>query len=225
MAFDIGSFISNMDNHDATSHADKFDVMFNIPVGLQNSGLLAAGINMNDLTLQCEVSELPGRDIAMVEYRKYAFIERIPHHNQYGQASFTFIVTGDMWEKIFIDTWMDFMIPAQNGLVNYAIDGSMNRNYETDITCNQYDLTGNVAYSVLLIDAAPISCSALGQDWNNDSIHRLNVSFQFRKWTSIATTYNQTMPGIGAPTPIMTPSGTLSTGGTTTTTNPSTITT
>jgi uncharacterized membrane protein YgcG len=219
--FNINDFMSNLGNHNETARADKFSVQFSIPSGLKQSGLIDLGTSMYDLSLQCEVSEIPGRDIAMVEYRKYGFIERIPHHNQYGSATFTVIVTGDMWEKIFFDSWMDYMVPAQTGLVNYAEDGDGNRNWEADITCFQYDNLGNTIYAVQLIDASPTSCSPLAQSWDNDSIHRLSLTFQFRKWTSVATTYNGTM-AFGQPFPTATPSGTLSTAGVTTTQNPQT---
>jgi len=214
--FNISNFMANLDRHRETARADKFSVAFSIPAGLMMSGLLSSSVSMQDLSLQCEVSELPGRDIAMIEYRKYAFIERIPHHNQYGQASFTVIVTGDMWEKQFFDTWMDYMVPAQNGLVTYAENAGGQRNWESDITCTQYDNEGNIAYQVQLIDAAPVSCAPLSQSWDNDAIHRLNLTFQFRKWLSSSTTYNQTTAW-GQPGANPQSSGTLSTAGPTTT--------
>jgi len=214
--FNINNFIGNLHKHNETARADKFDVHFSVPPGLFHHGFFKNNNgSMHDLSLQCEVSELPGRDIAMIEYRKYSFIERIPHHNQYGQASFTFIVTGDMWEKKLFDIWMDYMVPSQTGLVNYAEDGTGQRNWEADIVCNQYDLEGNLVYSAQLLDACPISMAPLSQSWDNDAIHRLQVGFQFRKWLSSSTPINGSTQ-FGQPGLLPSLAGVLSTGGITT---------
>jgi len=189
--FSIQNFIHNLSQHNETARTDKFDVHLIPPAAVANYiGLSPKTIGLG-LSLQCETSELPGRDIQMVDYVTHAFIRRVPHMNQYGQASFTFICTGDFWEKKFFDGWLDYMIPAQTGLVNYPMDANNNRNYETDINLQQYDMAGNQIYQATLIDATPVSMSPLNQSWDNDSIHRLIVNFQFRKWTTSKMSFNQ----------------------------------
>jgi hypothetical protein len=187
--FNINGFLHNLSAHNETARTDKYDVMIPLPAGLPSPPMSGAAVQ-RALSLQCEVSELPGRDIQMLEYKTHAFIRRIPHQIQYGTQSFTFLVTGDMWEKKFFDSWMDYMVPAQTGLVTYP-DVSHVKQYEVDITCNQYDSKGRLVYAVNLLDAAPISIGALNQSWDNDSIHKLTVVFAYRKWTSSQTTYNQ----------------------------------
>jgi hypothetical protein len=189
-AFNINNFVQNLAQHKETARADKFDVMIPIPSGILPQGV-AASASMQQLNLQCETSELPGRDIQMLEYTNHAFTRRLPHTNNYGTQNFTFIVTGDMWEKQFFDAWMDYMVPALTGLVNYPLVGGQPQ-YEVDITCNQYDSTGNLSYSVKLLDAIPVSVSALQQSWDNDSIHKLNVVFAYRKWVSNQTVFSST---------------------------------
>lgn len=209
--FNIQKFVTNLHQHNETARTDKFDVIFTLPSGLLHSGYLPQGISMKDLNLQCEVSELPGRDIGTVDYHQSSFIQRMPHLNQYGQASFTFIVTGDMWEKKLLDTWMDFMIPSRTGLVNYALDSSGRNNWETDIQCNQYDSAGQLAYQAILYDALPTSISPLNQSWDNDSIHRLNVTFQFKKWNTIDSFVNHAAPFSAHPLQGPSPPGFIST--------------
>src|ERR1700733_1690851 len=104
--FNIDRFRTHFANHLETSKSDKFDVWIQIPTAV------AQGVSMEDLSLQCEVSELPGKDINMIEFRHYGFIKRIPHINQYNQISFTFICAGDLFEKQLFDRWMDYMLPA-----------------------------------------------------------------------------------------------------------------
>ncbi len=203
--FSIQNFIQNLSAHNETARTNKFDVVIVPPATIASYAGLSPATIAKGLNLQCEVSQLPGRDIQMTEYITHAFIRRTPHVNQYGQASFTFICTGDFWEKIFFDAWIDYMIPAQTGLVNYPLDPNNNRNYETDILVNQYDSTGTNIYQASLIDATPIGYSTLNQAWDQESIHKLNVTFQFRKWVTAAMTFNQsTTFSAGNPQPLPT---------------------
>jgi hypothetical protein len=181
--FNVDDFRNNISAHNDLAKADKFNMVMMLPRAIQ----LAMGTQLRDLTFQCETSELPSRDINLIEFRHYGFIKRIPHQNQYGQASFTFICTGDMWEKRLFDAWLDVMVPVNSGLVTYPLDQNGNPQYMTSIYCNQYDTSGNPIYSVQLIDAMPTSISQLSQNWNDDSYHRLVVTFAFRKWLSDST--------------------------------------
>jgi hypothetical protein len=182
--FDITAFRNHFSNHNEVSKTDKFDVSIAIPQQVSDT----SGYGMRELALQCEVSELPGRDISLIEYRHYGFTKRIPHINQYNHITFTFFCTGDLVEKKLFDRWMDLMVPAQTGLVNYAEDDSGIPVYESDIILNQYTNSGALAYSVTLVSALPTSVAALGQSWADDSVHRLSVTFAYLKWTSNQTT-------------------------------------
>jgi hypothetical protein len=184
--FDITAFRNHFSNYHEVAKTDKFDVSITIPQQVADG----SGYGMRELALQCEVSELPGRDISLIEYRHYGFTKRIPHINQYNHITFTFFCTGDMIEKKLFDRWMDLMIPAQTGLVNYAEDDSGLPVYESDIVLNQYTNSGALSYSVTLVSALPTTVAALGQSWADDSVHRLSVTFAYLKWTS-----NQTIMG------------------------------
>lgn len=187
MAFDITTFRNHFSGHNEISKADKFDVFITIPQQVATG----SGYTGRELALQCEVSELPGRDVTMIEYRHYAFTKRIPHMNQYGQISFTFYCTGNLVEKQIFDRWMDILCPVDTGLVNYPLDDNNQAVYESQIQVNQYDQVGNVIYVVNLIDAIPTSVAAMPLDWNNDAVHRLTATFAYRKWTTDQTVYGQ----------------------------------
>jgi hypothetical protein len=185
MPVSIDSFRSFYSSSNEVSKADKFDVFISLPQQVAQG----SGYGIAELAMQCEVSELPGKDVIMIEYRHYGFTKRIPHMNQYNHINFSFYCTGDLVEKKLFDRWMDLLIPADTGLVNYPEDAQGNRTYEADIQVNQYDQQGNMIYQVTLIDAIPTSMTPMGQNWNDDSVHRLNVSFAYRKWTSDQTAY------------------------------------
>lgn len=181
--FSIENFRQHLSAHNEIAKADKFDVYITLPDSVAES------VRMQDIALLAHTSELPGRDVTMIEYRHHAFIKRVPHFNQYGQANFTFYCTGDFLEKRLFDRWLDIMVPAQTGLASYAQDSSGRPVYETIIHCNQYDQRGEFLYVVDLIDAIPLSVSPMIQSWNNDSVHELQVTFAFTKWLTSETKY------------------------------------
>ncbi len=185
MPLSIDDFRNHFNNHNEVSKADKFDVFIQVPDQVSSG----TGYTGRELAIQCEISELPGKDITMIEYRHYGFTKRIPHMNQYGHINFTFYCTGDLVEKKIFDRWMDLMIPADTGLVNYPVDEQGLSTYESQILVNQYDSAGRLVYQVTLIDAIPTSMSPMQQNWSDDSVHRLSVSFAFFKWTSDQTAY------------------------------------
>ena len=178
MAFDIDIFRTHFSNNNEVSKADKFDVFISLPPIVART----SGYSTRELALQCDIAELPGRDIQMIEYRHYGFTRRVPHINQYGHITFNFICTGQFTEKQLFDTWLDTMIPQQTGLVKYAEQDDGTSVYESQIEINQYDQQGNLVYTAKLLDAIPTSVSPLSLDWSNDSIHKLSVTFAYRKW-------------------------------------------
>ncbi|MGH7744811.1 MAG: hypothetical protein ACREQ5_08355 [Candidatus Dormibacteria bacterium] len=178
MAFAINDFISNLNANDMVAHANMFDVIIALPPGL-GSGQGAA----KQLALQCENAEFPGIDIQPIEYRHHAFIKRIPFHLIYSPLTLTFLCTGAMSEKQLFDNWMNLCVPNVNGLVPYRLKNGVPQ-YETTITINQYDLTGRYTYFAQAQEAFPTSVSQLVTNWQDDSIHRLTVTFMFTKWLS-----------------------------------------
>jgi hypothetical protein len=187
---DINTFRQHFSKYNEVSKSDKFNVHIPIPKQIQGT----SSFGTKELSLQCEMAELPSRDLQVVEYRHHAFTKRIPHMNQYNHASFTFYCTGDLLEKLLFDRWINYMVPAEGddvGLVRYPQDEADTLTYESDILVNQYDNQNNMTYSVKLIQAMPISVAAMSQNWADDSVHRLTVTFAFLKWVSNQTDDNE----------------------------------
>jgi hypothetical protein len=88
-----------------------------------------------------------------------------------------FIVSGDMNEKIFFDSWMELINPTTDFNFQYK------NNYAVDILINQYDLENNITYSANLVEAFPIDVNQMDLDWSNvDSFHKLTVVFAYKQW-------------------------------------------
>jgi len=186
MAFNVNEFTTHFGKYEDFAKTDKFDVSITIP-----NALTSLGFGTRELSFQCEAAELPGKNITMIEYRHYAFTQRIPHQIIYPEIALTFYCNGQLEEKKFFDAWLDTMIPSNTGLVNYYSDDNGSMNYSAPVTINQYSQRANengsprLIYGCQLIDAIPTSIASLPLNWAEDSVHRLQVTFAYKKWTNI----------------------------------------
>lgn len=173
MTASVTEFLSSFKKDIA--RANRFDVFIPIPVALLPYYTGGA----RNLALRCEQSELPSRAFATADRKIGAVpVQKFPYLSMYNDISLTFTVGGDMSEKLFFDAWMNIVNPTSNFNFNYKKD------YSTEIVVRQYDLSGNLTYSVMLIDAFPIAVNQLDLDWSNDGVHKLTVVFAYTYWTN-----------------------------------------
>ena len=142
------------------------------------------------LALRCEQAELPSRALATLD-RKIGTVpvQKFPYLSMYNDINLTFIVGGDMKEKLLFDAWLELINPSSNFNFKYK------NNYKTQMVIKQYDMSGNLTYNIMLIDAFPIAVSQLDLDWSNDGYHKLNVVFAYTYWTN--TTLNNIGKNLG----------------------------
>ena len=167
MPANISEFMSSFTRD--LARPNRFEVKIP-PVGPNN-------LLLQNSILRCETAELPGRTFSTIE-QKFGSnpLEKYPYHTTYNDISLNFIVSGDMAEKYFFDSWMELVIPTTNFNPKYKED------YICDITIIQYDLQNIATYSVNLIGCYPISVNQLDLDWSSDSHHKLTVVFAYTYW-------------------------------------------
>jgi len=169
MAGSINDFKSSFKND--LARPNRFDVDIPIPLTL-----LPYLKTANRLKYRCENANLPGRTLATLEQKTYGPVEKFPYLTTYNDIDLTFIVDGDMSQKVFFDAWLNYINPLYNNNFRYKSD------YATDLRITQYDVTNRATYSVDLYEAYPISINQLDLDWSNDSYHKLTVTFAYTKW-------------------------------------------
>jgi hypothetical protein len=123
------------------------------------------------------MAELPGRTFNVTE-RKFgsAPVQKVPYQSLYTDVNMTFIVSGDMTERLVFDQWMELINPSSTYNFKYKTD------YATDIVIRQYDLQNKLTYASVLIDAFPLAVNQLDLDWTSDNYHRLSVTFAYTNW-------------------------------------------
>lgn len=179
----VYDFISYFAQGGDFSRSDYFNVMIDVPPEISAS----IGLGGRDLMFQCDSAELPGRQIDVLPIRHNTFLDRIPIDTIYPEVTLQFICRQDMLEKKLFDYWMEQMIGSQldrnYGLVKYKRPKSGQR-YDCDITIFQkYQIPTEVdAAAIKLIEAMPISVASMPLSWDNQSFHKLSVTFAYRKW-------------------------------------------
>jgi hypothetical protein len=150
---------------------NRFDVYIIPPPGLNT-----IDFSPTRLTYRCENAQLPGRTFDTLDQRTYGPIEKHPYLTTYTDLDLTFIVDGDMNEKYFFDSWLEYINPHSTNNYGYKED------YTTELIINQYDLSNYMTYSVRIIDAYPLSVNQLDLDWSSDGYHKLSVTFAYTRW-------------------------------------------
>jgi hypothetical protein len=169
MAGSINEFKSSFNTD--LAKPSRFDVEIPVPLGL----VPYIGTSRR-LTFRCENAELPGRSISTMAMKIYGPEEKFPYQTTYNDMDLTFIVGDDMREKIFFDSWLEWINPSISYNFKYKAD------YTVQMRVNQYDLQNKVTYSVDLIDAFPISVNAMALDWSSDGYHKVVVNFAYTSW-------------------------------------------
>ena len=163
------------------ARTSRFDVNIPVPV------VLAAYISdSRKLKFRCENAEIPGKSLSTTE-RKIGSspAEKQPYQTNYTEMNLTFMVSDDMSERIFFEGWLEAINPTSNYNFKYKSD------YAVDVTINQYDVSGDLSYSVVLREAFPIAINQMDLDWNNETYHKLTVVMAYTEW------YNNTSSAVG----------------------------
>jgi len=173
------------------ARASRFDVSIVPPTGLSSTLNNYSSIDPRTLQLRCEISQLPGKHLSIIEQKTYGPYQKFPYHTTYNDIDMTFIVDGDMVEKVFFDYWMDYI----NSIGNY--DTAYKSDYRSNIRINQYDVTNTNTYSVTLVDAFPINVNQLDLDWSSDGHHKLTVTFAYTYWINDSQNDSSPVMGVG----------------------------
>lgn len=170
MSGSITKFLSSF-NTDVARPA-RFDVTIPVPLSL--------GFYISDgrkLSLRCDSAQLPGRTFETATKKLgSAPVEKFPYHANYQESTMEFIVSDDMSEKIFFDSWMELINPTTDFNFQYK------NNYAVDISVNQYNLRNQLTYSAALIEAFPIDVNQMDLSWSEEGFHKLQVVFCYKQW-------------------------------------------
>jgi hypothetical protein len=174
----------NQDGVAKTSH-------FRFTAGVKEDG------NFPDITrllsIRCETTELPGRQLVTNDSRVYGPSYKTTHSVVYQEITLSFVETADFRIRSFFEAWLDTIFSVGNNLLSYP-DAT-----RFDCFLTQYDVmfddeadevatkTGksNPSGGLRMIavwtlkNAFPTAINQMPVSWSEDGIHRTTVTLAF----------------------------------------------
>lgn len=135
------------------------------------------------LSLQCESTELPGKQIVTADEKIYGPVAKVPYQTQYSELTMSFLCTNDFYERKLFDKWLECIMPTDTNNLRYG-KGNQTR-YMTNPKIIQYDDFIKQIYAIELVDAFPISIASQPLSWGEDGFHRVNVQFTYTYFKTI----------------------------------------
>jgi hypothetical protein len=134
---------------------------------------------------RCEKAELPGRSIATSEDTGSGPTIKLGYDMMYNDIQLSVICANDMNERIFFESWMDFIIKPfgvgdQSGTIGYYADYALGNK----LTVSQLNDSGNTVLSYDCMDVYPIALTPMNATWEETNTYqRFGVTLAYRYHT------------------------------------------
>jgi hypothetical protein len=192
--FDVQKIISSI-NKTGVADSSHFEVWLFGPDTLGE----------RDMQYRADTVELPGRSISTIDHKftNYGPISKVAYQQSYSPASITFLLSEDLREKDYFETWQNAMIDTGA----YEAWGAQKRTkskfnvkyfdeYNGRVEIRQFGADGGIRTIHVLQEAYPISISPTAMSWENSAPAKLSVSFTYKNYRYI-TEDNSNQPGLG----------------------------
>ena len=167
----IDQFKATIQSRGGLSRANRFEVIIPLPRTIPEAD------RGRDLTLLCESTIFPGKQILTQEWAIYSHTIKVPYGFLQEDINCIFNITNDYYAKNVFDQWQNKVIDNERYLINYDED------FKTDITLRQLDETDRPIYEYILYGAYPLSVQPIVFDNNADQqTQKLSVSFAYNNF-------------------------------------------
>lgn len=168
-----------------TSHFQVF-IPFLSP-GLQQLG--------RSLSLRCEATDLPGRQLVTQDNRIYGPSYKTPYQSVFQEITLNFLENQNMDIRKFFEVWMDIIFDSASNKLEYP------NTYRFDISITQFDISPTEEDAVdtaakpnssglnavtlaplltwHLIAAFPTAINQMPVSWTEDGFHRVSVTMAY----------------------------------------------
>ena len=134
---------------------------------------------------RCEKAELPGRTIATSEAIGSGPTIKLGYDMTYNDIQLSIICAADMKERIFFESWMDFIIKPfgggdQSGTVGYYSDYALGNK----LTVTQLNDSGAAILTYECMDIYPVALTPMNATWEETNTYqRFGVTLAYRYHT------------------------------------------
>tara|TARA_B100001778_G_C18330138_1_gene512645 strand:+ start:66 stop:677 length:612 start_codon:yes stop_codon:yes gene_type:complete len=192
-AFTPDTLRTTIANRGGLATTEKFEISFtSLPPALD------ANVN-RELSFLCENVALPTKSLSATEKFIHGVAYQLPYRQAFQELSMTFLLTSDMSQKKFFDTWQAEVINPETGNMGFYED------YSCRMTIRKFDRTafgfGDASdYDITLFNVWPsIVAEVQLTHGGGNEIARLPVTMQYKMWKSGIVTGNVNGRSTGPP--------------------------
>lgn len=180
----LADFLSTV-RTEGLSKANRYSVLISPPAGIADSNS-----DLSRVSLFAESTELPGVTVKTEKLKIYGPEYIRPTGIDYGQTvNVTFLVDRDFRVRKLFEDWINMVVDKNSYNISYQILYISNQ-----IRFIQLDTQDEERYSITLKEAFPVSIEIMPISYSSDGIHRISVTFAFRRWESMFGSVAETEP-------------------------------
>lgn len=169
------------------ARTNRYSVVMTPPPVLNLSNISGIGgsgrsrlSDLERMLLFCDQVQLPGLNLSTIQNRSFGEFREVPYEKLFGDLNMSFYVDQNLYVKSVFDNWF---AAIQNPITRSF---SYYNDYVTTMEIIVEDLADQERYSVTLYECYPKSISPVQMDYASKDIMKLNVTMQYKYWTSSA---------------------------------------
>ena len=188
---DISKFLSHFKSGIASPA--RYRVQFNLPKGIPNiSGSAWESTEGNirrwqaelngaeKINVFCHTCTMPQRSLMTYEHKQLNAPYKVPYSQSYDPVSFVFYGDGDLSARRYFEIWQNAVVNIQSNTMNFYSE------YVSDVIIEQLDTEGNPTYGVQLIEAYPMSVTAIDYSYSNqNTMQNIAIVMTYKYWKNL----------------------------------------
>lgn len=175
----IKDFISQV-KKESLSRTNRFAISFTPPKTNTTKPYItgASPVDLRRVILFCDQVQLPGVNFSTVQNRTFGEFRETPYEKLYDTVNMSFYVDTDLKVKLLFDGWINSIQDTITRTFSYYDQ------YTTDMTIEVQDINDKSRYQMKLYECYPKSISSISMDYSAKDVMKLNVTMQYKYWTS-----------------------------------------
>lgn len=162
----IQQFVALISKKGGVAKKNRFRINISIP-----------SYSSGDISLLCESISFPGKTIQSFDFSSYRNPIKIPTGFTNEDVTAVFHLTNDYYIKDLFDKWLNSIVNTEDYFIAY------DKQFKTTVEIFQLNEKDQVVYGVELLDAYPISMSAVELDNSQtNATQKLTVDFTYNYW-------------------------------------------
>ena len=170
----IQQFVALIGKKGGVAKKNRFRINISIP-----------SYSSGDISLLCESISFPSKTIQSFDFSSYRNPIKIPMGFTNEDVTAVFHLTNDYYIKDLFDKWLNSIVNTDDYFIGY------DKQFKTTVEIFQLNERDQVVYGVELLDAYPISMSAVELDNSaTNAGQKLTVDFTYNYWKPVSLSKN-----------------------------------